>query len=262
MYWLIWAIIGLVASVTSVSAMAVADEKVSTSDATERIERTVNLDLDGSVKVSNISGDIKINVWESPQVRLVAVKSADTEERLKDFDVVIDSSQRAFSVKVEYKKQDDDSYRYQGSKNVDYEITVPRTAILKGISSVSGDIFIKGSEGMIKANTVSGNVEGVGLGGTVKLGTVSGTVRADIDSLQRGSNVKLGSVSGDVRVKLPNSVGATFRASTVSGDIKNDFGLTVKKGKYVGASLKAVLGDGSVNVSLNTVSGDVLILQN
>lgn len=260
MYWLIWAIIGLLASVTSVSAMAVAGTAVSTSDATERIERTVNLDPNGTVKVSNISGDIRINVWESPQVRLVATKTAENEERLKDFDVVIESSQTAFSVKVEYKE--DDSYRYSGRKNVEYELTVPRTAILKSISSVSGDISVDGSEGMIKANTVSGDVEGSNLGGTVRLGTVSGTVRADIASLQPDSRVKLGSVSGDVRVKLPQTVSATFTASTVSGDIKNDFGLKVNKGKYVGASLKGTLGDGSVKVSLTTVSGDVVILQN
>ena len=261
MYWLIWAIIGLVASVTSVSAMVVADEKVSTYGGTERIERTVNLDPDGSVDVSNISGDIKINVWESPQVRLVAVKKADSEERLKDFEVVIESTQRAFSVKVEYKKQEE-SYRYSGRKTVDYELTVPRTALLKRVSSVSGDILINGSEGYIKANTVSGNVEGQNLGGNVRLGTVSGTVKADVSTLQPGSNVKLVSVSGDVRVKLPDVSGATFKASTVSGDIENDFGLNVKKGKYVGASLKAIIGDGSVNVNLSTVSGDVLILKN
>lgn len=234
---------------------------ITISDETERFEQVYSLNLDGKVKASNISGDIKVTTWESPQVRLVAIKSAENPERLKDMELRIESSPDSFSVKVKYQKYDDDEgyWRKAGRMSVEYELTVPRTAVLYGISSVSGDVSIDGAGNRTKASSVSGDVRGSNLGGTAKLSSVSGTVEADFSNIEPGSDIKLSSVSGSVNLKLPSYAGAAVRASTVSGKITNDFGLNVEEGKYVGSSMEGTFGDGSVAVKLNTVSGTIAV---
>ena len=231
-------------------------------DETERFEQVYSLNLNGRVKAANISGDIKVTTWESPQVRLVATKTAENPERLKDMELKIESTPDSFSVKVKYrnsdKDDDDDGYwRNSGRMSVEYELTVPRTAVLEGISSVSGDISVDGAGNDTKISSVSGDVKGSNLGGTAKLSSVSGDVEADFSNIAAGSDIRLNSVSGSVNLKLPSYAGATVRASTVSGKITNDFGLAVDEGKYVGASMKGTFGDGSVNVKLSTVSGRI-----
>ena len=278
MYWLVSVVIAVLFSVSAASAMSDspsitvrnsdhAGERVSKTtvlrDETERFEQVYSLNLDGRVKASNISGDIKVTTWESPQVRLVATKSAEDPERLKDMELKIESTPESFSVKVKYRnknKDDDDGYwRNTGRMGVEYELTVPRTSVLAKISSVSGDVSIDGAENQTKASSVSGDVTGANLGGTAKLTSVSGTVEADFANVAAGSEIRLSSVSGSVNLKLPAYAGASVRASTVSGKITNDFGIPVDEGKYVGSSMKGSFGDGSVNVKMSTVSGRIKV---
>lgn len=279
MYWLISVVVAIIISVSTAVGMndtqnkrvqniEEAGGKVSKSsvlaDQTERFEQIYSLNLDGTVKASNISGDIKVTTWDSPQVRLIAVKSAEDPERLKDMELKIESTPGSFSVKVKYRNHrkgdddDDDGYWHNtGRMGVAYELTVPRTAVLAGISSVSGDVSVDGAGNDSKLSSVSGNVTGSNLGGTTKLSSVSGNVEADFSNVEAGSSIRLNSVSGEVLLRLPSYAGATVKASTVSGNISNDFGLEVDKGKYVGASMKGTFGDGSVDVKMSTVSGRI-----
>ncbi|MDH3492647.1 MAG: DUF4097 domain-containing protein [Acidobacteriota bacterium] len=235
-------------------------------DETERFEQVYSLNLDGTVKASNISGDIKVSTWDSPQVRLVATKMAEDRERLKDMELKIESTPGAFSVKVKYRnhdKDDNDGYwRNSGRMSVEYELTVPRTAVLEKISSVSGNISVDGAGNESNVSSVSGDVRASNLGGTAKLSSVSGTVEADFSNVEAGSRIRLSSVSGSVVLMLPSYAGASVRASTVSGKITNDFGLEVDEGKYVGSSMKGTFGDGSVDVKMSTVSGRIKVGKN
>lgn len=278
MYWLISIIIAVLFSVSAASGMpessgvGVSKEYRDAErpgkaavpvDQTERFEQIYSLNLDGTVKASNISGDIKVSTWDSPQVRLVATKTAEDPERLKDMELKIESTPGAFSVKVKYRnhnKDDDDGYWHNtGRMSVAYELTVPRTAVLEKISSVSGNVSVDGAGNESTISSVSGDVMGSNLGGTAKLSSVSGTVEADFSNVEAGSQIRLSSVSGSVLLKLPSYAGAAVRASTVSGKIINDFGLEVDEGKYVGSSMKGTFGDGSVDVKMSTVSGRIKV---
>ena len=273
MYWVVSIIVAILFSVSAASGMGDAAKnkvkkkakdksaKQAVLDETERFEQVYQLNPDGEVSASNISGNIKVTTWESPQVRLVAIKSAENPERLKDMELKIDSSPTRFSVKVKYRseKSDDGYWDDRGRMSVEYELTVPRSAVLDKITSVSGNVDVDGAGNSTRASSVSGNVSGKNLGGTAKLSSVSGTVTADFSNVEPGSNIKMNSVSGNVVLNLPSYAGATVRASTVTGKISNDFGLKVNEGKYVGANLKGTFGDGSVDVKLSTVSGQIKI---
>jgi hypothetical protein len=281
MYWLVTAIITVLVSITAsgsvpntqgprVSEIQDVNEPVPAATTTtalketERFEQIYSLNLNGSVRAANISGNIKVTTWDSPQVRLVAVKTASDAERMKDLTLQIESTADAFSVKAKYRQQDgDDGYwDKRGHLSVEYELTVPRTAVIEKIASVSGNVAIDGSENETRASSVSGNVTGRNLGGKAKLSSVSGEVEADFSNVGAGSDIRLTTVSGSVDLKLPSYTGAKISASTVSGNISNDFGIEVDKGKYVGNSMNGTIGDGSVEVKLSSVSGRVRVSKN
>src|SRR5687767_1326641 len=67
--------------------------------ATETIDRTVNLPASKQVVVQNLNGAVQVTAWESPQVRVVAVKTAraatDGRARayLRDLEVKVEESE-------------------------------------------------------------------------------------------------------------------------------------------------------------------------
>jgi hypothetical protein len=228
----------------------------------ERFEQTYNLSLNGEVKAANINGSIKISTWDSPQVRLVAVKSADNPENLKYVQVKVESTDSTFSVKAEYPESNrtkEDRWNNLGDVKVEFELTVPRTADLAGITTVNGDVIIDGPAGNTKATTVNGTVKATNLGGAAKLTTVNGSVEADFDNLLAGSDIKLSTVNGTVNLMLPSDADATIKANSLSGSITNDFGLPVRKGEFVGRDLYGRLGNGDISIKLSSVSGSLAV---
>lgn len=228
----------------------------------DRFEQIYPLNLNGEVKASNINGSIKVTTWDSPQVRLIAVKSATDPEMLKYVDVKVESTDASFNVKVDYKDRKefaDNGWKGHGDLKVEFELTVPRTADLVGITTVNGDVSIKGSDGSTRASTVNGAVRASELGGSAKLTTVNGTVEADFEQLYQGSEIKMTTVNGRVTVTLPSDANATVKASSLSGTIDNDFGLPVRKGEFVGRDLYGRLGSGDVAIKMSSVSGGLSV---
>jgi DUF4097 and DUF4098 domain-containing protein YvlB len=65
------------------------------------------------------------------------------------------------------------------------------------------------------------------------------------------------SISGDVRLRLPEASGFRLDASTVSGDISNEFEL--RESQQARCSLSGIAGDGSATLTIGTTSGDIQI---
>src|SRR5262245_31864362 len=60
-------------------------------DETERFEHTYPLSRNGRLSLSNVNGSIVIKAWDRQVVQLVAVKTADTKERLADVQIKVDA---------------------------------------------------------------------------------------------------------------------------------------------------------------------------
>ncbi|HVF47813.1 MAG TPA: hypothetical protein VNA17_09635, partial [Pyrinomonadaceae bacterium] len=82
---------------------------------------------------------------------------------------------------------------------------------------------------------------------------------ADFDRLESGSRINLDTVNGRANLIIPSDANATVRADSLNGNITNDFGLPVRKGKYVGRDLYGRLGNGDVQIRLNSVNGGLSI---
>ena len=228
-------------------------------DETERFEQTYPLNANGRVSVSNVNGSITIESWDRAEVKLEAVKIADSRERLSEFSIKIDSESNYLNVETDYERQNNRQYGRNYKTEVQYRLTVPRTAVLDEIETVNGQISISNMTNITKASAVNGKVVAVNLQGTAKLSTVNGTVEADFDRLQTTSKISLDTVNGTVNLTIPSDANATIKADTVNGSINNEFGLRVRTGKYVGKDLYGKIGSGDVQIKLNSVNGGLTV---
>jgi DUF4097 and DUF4098 domain-containing protein YvlB len=230
---------------------------------TEEFHNTYPLAAQGRIQVENINGPVHITVWDRNEVKVDAVKSAGSQERLDQAKIDIRSDQGDLSISTNYPEHDRD-FNF-GSRDelgnpasVEYTITVPRQARLDEIKLINGRLDVRDVAGEVNASCINGRIEARNLQGSVNLSTVNGELDASVDQLP-ASELKLSSVNGGVRVTLPSDVRAELKATTVSGNISDDFGLSVTRHQYVGRSLHGQLGGGGTLVKLSSVNGRIEI---
>lgn len=238
-------------------------ESINVLDETERFEQSYPLNPGGKISVSNINGSITIEAWERNEVKLEATKIADSRETLAEVEVRINSRPDRLEVETDYgnwnRRGNQKWDNYKRKIEIQYRLTVPQTAVLDEIETVNGSVSLKDLSNYVKASAVNGAVSGVNLGGTAELSTVNGTVTGDFDRLQSGSLISLSTVNGSANLIIPSDANATVRAETVNGTIDNEFGLPVRKGKYVGRDLYGRIGSGDVKIKLESVNGGLSV---
>jgi DUF4097 and DUF4098 domain-containing protein YvlB len=224
---------------------------------TEEFHQTYSITPDGRVELSNINGDVHISSWDRSEVKVDAVKYADTKEQLDAARIEVDAGKDYVSIRTKY--PDHDHTFNWGSGNhpasVEYTVTVPRGVRLDEISLVNGALDVTGVTGEVRASCVNGRLEAKNLAGEAKLSTVNGRLEASFDELASNS-VELNSVNGAIALTIPSDSNARIEANTVSGGIDNDFGLHVSH-HFVGHNLEGELGSGGAHIHLSDVNGRI-----
>jgi DUF4097 and DUF4098 domain-containing protein YvlB len=227
---------------------------------TEELHKTYELNSDGRIELDNINGAVHISNWDRNEVKVDAVKYADSKERLDEARIEIDSSKSSISIRTKY-PNDDQTWNWGSHNNpasVEYTLTVPRAARLDEIKLINGALDVTGVTGEVHASCINGRLEAHNLAGRAELSTINGRLDARFDQLA-GSRVELNSVNGSVELTIPSDSKAEVEASTVSGGIDNDFGLHVNNHRFVGHDLRGELGSGGTHIKLENVNGRIAI---
>jgi DUF4097 and DUF4098 domain-containing protein YvlB len=232
-------------------------------DETERFEQIYPFNSDGKISIDNVNGSIWIEAWDKNEIKFEYTKTADSKERLSEVEVKINSNRDFFKVSTEYDQVKRKSGYYTNGKyyklQVEYRLFVPKNARLDTIETVNGSIYISKMENIVVANAVNGTVKGENLRGTVKLETVNGASEASFDGIENKGLISIETVNGSAILTIPSDADATIKAETLNGSINNDFGMFVKKGKYVGKNLYSKLGNGESQIKLSSVNGGLTI---
>jgi DUF4097 and DUF4098 domain-containing protein YvlB len=227
---------------------------------TEEFHKLYAIAPDGRVELDNINGAVHISSWDRAEVKVDAVKYADSKERLDEARIEIDSEKDRLSIKTKYPHHDL-NFNWRSHDNpatVEYTLTVPRTIALDEIKLINGSLDVKAVSGEVHASCINGRLEVQNLAGRSELSTINGRLEARFDQLP-GSLVRLRSVNGAVEVTLPSDSQAEIEASTISGGIDNDWGLHVNHHRYVGHDLRGELGNGGTHIKLEDVNGRIEI---
>ncbi|MGB8583848.1 MAG: DUF4097 family beta strand repeat-containing protein [Candidatus Sulfotelmatobacter sp.] len=224
---------------------------------TEEFHQTYALSPDGRVELENINGAVHISTWDQNQVKVDAVKYADSKDRFADAHIEIDSSNDHISIRTKYPEHDHWGMNVNPA-SVEYTLTVPRAARLDEIKLINGALDVTGAAGEVHASCVNGQLEAHNLSGRAELSTVNGRLDVTFNQLSN-SPINLSSVNGAVEMTIPSDSKAEIEASTVSGRIENDFGLHLNRHQFVGHNLHGELGSGGSRIKLSSVNGKIEI---
>jgi DUF4097 and DUF4098 domain-containing protein YvlB len=227
---------------------------------TQEFHQTYPITSDGRVELDNINGPVHISSWDRNEVKVDAVKYADTKERLDEAKIQVESGKEYVAIRTRYPDHDHtwNSRSHNNPASVEYTLTVPRTARLDEINLINGALDVSGMSGEVRASCINGRLEARDLTGRAELSTVNGRLVAKFDQLAR-QTVELDSVNGSLDLTIPSDSNAEVEASTVSGGIENDFGLHVNHHRFVGHDLEGEIGNGGTHIKLSDVNGRVEI---
>lgn len=232
-------------------------------DLREEFHQTYPISGEARISLQNINGDVHIKVWDRAEVKVDAIKSARTQERLKEAEIIVEPASDAIKIRTKYpeymRSRRDENGAYENPADVEYTLTVPRQSRLQNIELINGDFDAADYAGDVRVSAINGRITARGLTGEARLSTINGAVQVVYEQLINNKPINLSSVNGRVELTLPSDVNAEIRANTVHGPITNDFNLPVKRGEYVGRDLAGQLGNGDTHIRLNNVNGPVMI---
>jgi DUF4097 and DUF4098 domain-containing protein YvlB len=216
------------------------------------INETRALNADGELKIENISGLIKVRVWNEAKVQITGALGEGAEK------LIVEGNARSLHIKVKYPERKGGWFNWSGTNNVNsetrLELMVPIKAALAleavsanidvqgsaaprmsinsvsgdssvlasspgklSVESVSGNVSLKLTSPQVSVNTVSGDIKMLGhLNGRVDIETVSGDVELDTPEL---SQLHFNSVSGDGRFQTSLANDGRVEMDSVSGDL-------------------------------------------
>jgi len=260
-------------------------------------DETVAVQRGARLVISNFAGEVIVHTWDKDSVHVTARHQARTKVNIRP---------QSSSVSIS-------SSGYMGAPgSVDYDITAPAWMAVRiegtynfvtvdgaqaevFVTTVNGDVIIKGGTGTITAKSVAGEVQVDGARGKISVSSVnegikitntSGDITAEtingeitmsgIDSksvdattvngtivyegkLADGGHYAFGTHNGDVALGIPENSNATFTIRTYQGSLSTDFTLEGydRKEPQRGRRIMATLGNGSADVNLETFGGTI-----
>lgn len=229
----------------------------------EEFHQAYPLAATGRISLENINGSVKVTAWDRSEVKVDAVKKAYRRERLDEAKIEVRSDAEGIHIETIYPNRTqtftDGEGRYENPATVEYTLTVPRAARIDSIELINGGLDLDGLAGDVKASSINGRVVARSLTGVVRLSTINGKLEAAFNQLDATKPISLSSINGQVLLTIPSDSNAELKASTVHGQITNDFGFPVRRGRHVGRDLAGQLGQGGARIKLGNVNGQVTI---
>jgi len=250
-----WAgvLLGSFAALAVNAALARGAEK--DAPATGEFHQTYTLTANGRIELQNINGAVHISTWDQNQVKVDAIKRAYNEEELKEEEIRIDSHPDSISIETKYHQHDEGWRSNHRGAEVEYTLTVPRTARLDEIKLINGALDVTGAKAEVRASCINGKLTAHGLAGDVSLSTINGPLEADFNQIAK--SIELSSINGSVHLTLPSDAKASIEATTVHGGIDNNFGLHTNNHRWVGHDLRGELGGGGAHIRLKNINGTI-----
>ena len=190
-----------------------------------RAELRIPVDPDVRVEIEIISGDVEIEVWNKPEVRIrsggVPVTALDIESDRDRVSVRGGRGRGWLPIAI-------------SGDEIDVRIDVPKKSHVRA-KTINGSIEAKGVEGRISFHAANGEIEVEGAPAEAYLETVTGDIDFEGKGEGRAGRVEARTVNGDIEL---SGVGGEVVASAMNGSIE-------------------VLGDAIERADLRTLSGSI-----
>lgn len=252
--------IGLLALVSFAACLPLADaasrvtaqSNVQSEGQARELHETYDLAPGGAVAVTNSSGYIRVTSWNENRVRVDAVKRGGRDEDFGQVEIQVMARPERIEIRTIYARE-------RGSRvSVDYDLKVPRSAVLNALTTNSGEIAVNSPVARVTARSSSGGITVRDITGDAVLSTTSGNIRAD----RIGGLLSANSTSGDLQV---SEVASTLNARCTSCNIvargaRDDVTAQATSGNIEIERAGGRVGARATNgwVKINDAGGDVI----
>jgi hypothetical protein len=218
--------------------------------ADQTYSKTVPLVNGGVVNLENVNGSVELRGWDRDAVEIHAVKTARrAASDLDRVEIEVRSQPGRVEILTHYPKD-------QGvDVSVEYEVRVPKGAVLEHVATVNGNVRIAGVAGGGDLRTINGNVEAYGCAGSLSARTTNGNIREELWSLG-STEMALETVNGSVILALPQDAGAELDARSMNGDVHSGLPIAVTSA-FAPGSFHGTLGAGGALLHIHTVNGAI-----
>lgn len=184
------------------------------------------LSLGGTLSLEGIDGNIDISGWDREKVEVYAERRIPLYagrgvmwQPIGRYLPKIDIDQFEDFVKINTRPPK----REENASTVDYFINVPRHIQLKDIIARRGDIFVSDLYGEVVIELEEGEIKVDNFSGSLHVSLGVGSVEASLMDLRSEDEIRISAEEGDIIVYLQEDVSAQMEASTLEGEVKNEF---------------------------------------
>lgn len=264
-----------------------------------RIDTTLAIAKGGTVRLGNVSGEIRVSAENRPDVRLradmergsfetsytgsrisVTTRSVEGRQSSARFDVVVPVGTRVDVSTISGRVTVRDTQGEVTVRSTSGTVEVREAKDRLEVNTVSGGIDVQRTTGRTRLEAVSGGIRVDEAVGELSAETVSGSIavrrsRLEIlraaatsgsvsyeGTLSRSGSYRLNAHSGSVTLAIPANSHALLELETFSGRIYSDFPLTLQPGETGGRRgrrMEFTLGDGGARVTAGAFSGSITI---
>jgi DUF4097 and DUF4098 domain-containing protein YvlB len=217
------------------------------------LHETYDLAPGGVVSVNNTSGYIRVTSWDQNRVKVDAVKRGRRgDEDFGQVEIQVTPRPGRIDIRTIYPRGDG------GGLSVDYDLTVPRGAVLNSLTTTSGEITVYDQVARVTANSTNGAITVREVAGNAELSSTNGQINAgriggSLVVTATSGNLVIGEVASTLNARCNNcNIGARglrgdATVRTANGSIDLD---------SIGGRVNAETMNGRIRI--NEVGGDVI----
>lgn len=206
------------------------------------------LPADGSFALTNVNGSVRIEGWDKEEVLVHAIKisrgSPSDVHRVK-----IDVRRETKSVAVATRYPEGEGVEV----TVNYRIRVPYRATLRQVTTVNGEVLVRGMESSGDLRTINGGIELLDSAGRFDLRSTNGSVHVELSELRAAAGLNIETVNGAVHVALPPGSDADLDVSSMNGEFRSELPVVSPASR----EFQGRLGRGGSPVRIRTVNGAI-----
>jgi hypothetical protein len=218
--------------------------------------------LDGTLKIENTDGSIRIYGWNEPEIQVEAIKKAYTTERLKEIVIEVTPEAHGIAIKTTLgPKPGWFSFRDR-SGLIDYTVMVPMKTKIEELVLANGEVLLEGLQGGSASATIgNGRITAHNCFSDLRLRVARGAIDGFYDWWEKNLfQLNFAIAHGNIRTVIPPDALVKVDAQTVEGNIDTDFDWQPEHADAPGKSLRAGTTTGAApEMTLRTTSGSIKI---
>lgn len=245
---------------------------------TRTVERSVEMDPDGTLTIETFSGAVEVSTWDRPTVEVEVRIEGKSDEQVNRTRIRVEGDREARTVESDF--DDLPQERFLGIFEMGepdrpktyYTVRMPRRARLNvdvfsasvrvsgagddvAVDGFSADVEVEGLEGRLQADVYSGDLRASAVRGGVRFDSFSGDADVSFDALTDDSSFD--TFSGDVTLSLPSGAGFDLDSETGMGDLDAAFDTSTLQRND--DSVRGPVNGGGPRISFDTFSGTLTL---